>query len=312
MLRMGDKGYYMNGHEVMVQRITVIIAELYLHGFVSRQKLMDEFNISERTLYRDLNRLGDRISHNGNGIYSLAPAYTKHHSLKELQKLVSILGMEELFPTKKIFSQPDFSSFSIRSLPGDPEAKRILENNYSQFDKAIREKKICSFQYKGKCRIVKPYKLINIKSVWYLGAVENGNVKGFQLAKINWLKLTNENFIPELHIIKYFIEEDDVWFTLEKQSVQVKVAADVSYYFQRRNVLPAQKLIQQEPNGDLIVQTEMAHENQLFPLLRYWLPHLTIVSPISLQLRFYQQLNQHIDKIKAPCSSTVSNGMQQE
>ena len=137
-------------------------------------------------------------------------------------------------------------------------------------------------------------------------------MKGFQLAKINWLKLTTENFTPELHIVKYFTEEDDVWFTLEKQSVKVKVAADVSYYFQRRSVLPAQKLIQQEPNGDLIVQTEMAHENQLFPLLRYWLPHLTIVSPTSLQLRFYQQLNQHIDKIKTPCSSTVSNGMQQE
>lgn len=302
----------MSGHEVMVQRITVIVAELYLHGFVSRQKLMDEFNISERTLYRDLNRLGDRIIHDGNGIYSLAPAYAKPQSLKELQKLVSILGMEELFPTKKIFSQPDFTSFSIRSLPGDPEAKRMLEHNYSQFDKAIREQSICSFQYKGTCRTVKPYKLINIKSVWYLGAVENGHVKGFQLAKINWLKLTTENFTPEAHIIRYFSEEDDVWFTLEKQRVQVKVAADVSYYFQRRNVLPGQKIIQKEPNGDLIVQTEMAHENQLFPILRYWLPHLIILSPISLQLHFYQQLNQHIVGIKTPRSATTFDDMQQE
>lgn len=63
----------MSGHEVMVQRITVIISELYQCGFVSRQKLMDEFKISERTLYRDLNRLGDRIIHNGDGIYRLVP-----------------------------------------------------------------------------------------------------------------------------------------------------------------------------------------------------------------------------------------------
>ncbi|MGM5531052.1 DeoR family transcriptional regulator [Mixta calida] len=62
----------MSGHEVMVQRITIIIAELYQHGFVSRQKMLDEFNISERTLYRDLNRLGDRIIHDGDGIYRLA------------------------------------------------------------------------------------------------------------------------------------------------------------------------------------------------------------------------------------------------
>lgn len=302
----------MGGHEVMVQRITAIVAELYLHGFVSRQKLMDEFGISERTLYRDLNRLGDRIIHDGNGIYSLAPAYAKPQSLKELQNLVSILGMEELFPTKKILSKPDFTSFNIRSLPGDPEGSRILESNYNLFDKAIREHSICSFQYKGKYRTVKPYKLINIKSVWYLGAVENGHVKGFQLAKISWLKLTAENFIPEPHITRYFVEEDDVWFTLEKQKVQIKVAADASYYFLRRSVLPTQKLLQQKPNGDLILQTEMAHENQLFPLLRYWLPHLTIISPSSLQHRFYQQLNLYVVEMKIPCNASVIDNMQQE
>lgn len=140
----------MSRHEVMVQRITIIIAELYQHGFVSRQKLMDAFNISERTLYRDLNRLGDRIVHDGEGIYRLAPAYAKPQSLKALQNIINIVGMEDVFPTKKWLSQPDFTSLSIRSMPGDPEAKRSLENNYGQFDKAIRESNICEFHYKDK------------------------------------------------------------------------------------------------------------------------------------------------------------------
>lgn len=302
----------MSGHEVMVQRITVIIAELYQHGFVSRQKMLDEFNISERTLYRDLNRLGDRIIHVGDGIYRLAPAYAKPQSLKALQNLLHTLGMEELLPAHKLLSQSDLSSVSIRSLPGDPEAKKILESNYSVFDKAIRENTVCEFHYKDKCRTVAPYKLINIKSVWYLGAVENGEVKGFQLAKIRWLKLTSVSFTPEPHITRYFAEEDDVWFSLNKQTVQIKIAANVSAYFKRRSVLPTQKFIRQEPNGDLIVQTDMAHENQLFPLLRYWLPNLTIISPIYLQARFYQQLNQQIAEIKNHCSEVAFDNMQQE
>lgn len=91
----------MSGHEIMVQRITVIISALYQYGYVSRQKLLDEFKISERTLYRDLNRLGDRILHDGNGIYRLAPAYAKPQTLKELQSLVSLLGMEEIIPASK-------------------------------------------------------------------------------------------------------------------------------------------------------------------------------------------------------------------
>ena len=43
----------------------------------------------------------------------------------------------------------------IRSLPKDPEAKRVLENNYSVFDKAIRENSLCEFHYKGKYRTVR-------------------------------------------------------------------------------------------------------------------------------------------------------------
>ena len=302
----------MSGHEVMVQRITIIISELYQYGFVSRQKLMDEFKISERTLYRDLNRLGDRIIHNGDGIYRLAPAYAKPQSLKELQNLVRILGMEALFPAKKLFSQPDLTSLSIRALPSDPEAQRVLENNFSLFDKAIRENNICEFHYKDKLRTVAPYKLINIKGVWYLGAVDRGNAKGYQLSKIRWLNLTSVQFTPELHITQYFAEEDDVWFSLNKQTVHVKIAAEVSYYFQRRNLLPAQKLIRQESNGDLIVQTEMAHENQLFPLLRYWLPNLIIISPISLQHRFQQKLNQQMAEMETKYGMAIFDDMQQE
>lgn len=302
----------MSGHEVMVQRITIIISALYQHGYVSRQKLLDEFNISERTLYRDLNRLGDRIIHDGNGIYRLSPAYARPQTLKELQNLIGLLGMEELIPANKLILKPDLSSLSIRSLPGDPDAKRALENNFSLFDKAIRQNNICEFHYKSTLRTVAPYQLINIKGVWYLGAVENGNVKGYQLSKIRWLNLRTEHFTPEPHIAKYFAEEDDVWFSLDKQTVQIKIAAEVSYYFQRRSVLPAQKIIRQEPNGDLIVQTEMAHENQLFPLLRYWFPNLTIISPVSLQHHFIQKLSQQMAEMESQSNGTHLDHTEQE
>lgn len=302
----------MSGHEVMIQRLTVIISELYQYGFVSRQKLIDEFKISERTLYRDLNRLGDRLIRYKDGIYRLAPAYTKPQSLEELKNIVSILGMEELLPAKKLSSQSDLTSLSIRFLPGDPEAKKMLESHYSLFDKAIRKKFICKFYYKEKLRTVAPYRLINLKSVWYLGAVENGKVKGYQISNIRWLNITSSHFTSEPHIAKYFSEEDDVWFSLDKQTVTITVSAEVSSYFLRRKVLPAQRLIRQEANGELIVQTEMAHENQLFPLLRYWLPNLTIISPVSLQQRFLQKLNQQLTEMGTNSNNTIFDNIQQE
>ena len=297
----------MSGHEVMVQRLTVIISELYQYGFVSRQKLIDEFKISERTLYRDLNRLGDRLISDNNGIYKLSPAYAKHQSLKDLQNIVRILGIEELIPAKKLFAQSELTSLSIRSLPGDPKAKKMLESHYSLFDNAIIKNFICEFYYKDKFRTVEPYRLINLKSVWYMGAVENSKVKGYQIRNIHWVNVTSSHFKPESYIAQYFSEEDDVWFSLDKQTVKIMVSAEVRSYFLRRKVLPAQKLIRQEPNGELIFQTEMAHENQLFPLLRYWLPNLTIISPESLQLRFHQKLNQQLAEMETNFKTTFDN-----
>lgn len=39
------------------ERLVDILLELHLHGVVNRQALMHKFNITERTVYRDLNAL---------------------------------------------------------------------------------------------------------------------------------------------------------------------------------------------------------------------------------------------------------------
>ncbi|MBY0418970.1 MAG: WYL domain-containing protein, partial [Pararheinheimera sp.] len=37
-------------------------------------------------------------------------------------------------------------------------------------DAAIKDNKICTIHYKGKSRTVHPYRLMNLKGVWYLAA----------------------------------------------------------------------------------------------------------------------------------------------
>jgi DeoR/GlpR family transcriptional regulator of sugar metabolism len=48
--------------------------ELHLHGVVSRHALMQKFNITERTVYRDLNALSPIVEHTGGGQYRLIHA----------------------------------------------------------------------------------------------------------------------------------------------------------------------------------------------------------------------------------------------
>ncbi|MEL2244058.1 WYL domain-containing protein [Leclercia adecarboxylata] len=81
----------------------------------------------------------------------------------------------------------------------------------------------------------------------------------------------------------YLDSEDDAWFSMNKIEVIVEVLPDIARYFERRSILPQQKIISKTADGKLIVTTRIAHRDQLFSTLRFWLPNVRIVSP-SLKL----------------------------
>ena len=53
------------------ERLVDILLELHLNGVINRSALMEKFNITERTVYRDLNALSPIVEHTGNGLYRL-------------------------------------------------------------------------------------------------------------------------------------------------------------------------------------------------------------------------------------------------
>jgi predicted DNA-binding transcriptional regulator YafY len=40
---------------------------------------------------------------------------------------------------------------------------------------------------------------------------------------------------------------------------------------------------QQTADGGLIVTTQVAHKKEILPVVQYWIPHLKILAPASLQ-----------------------------
>jgi predicted DNA-binding transcriptional regulator YafY len=47
-----------------------------------------------------------------------------------------------------------------------------------------------------------------------------------------------------------------------------------------------------------MVSTQIAHENQLLPIVRYWIPDVEIVEPEYLVQKHRQQLTDHLQKEK--------------
>ncbi len=87
---------------------------------------------------------------------------------------------------------------------------------------------------------VEPYKLINQKGIWYLAAWDDGKLKAFTVAKMEWLVAATTVFTPRPHIDEELAKSDDIWFGVQRQRVVLRVASAMADYFKRRQLIPNQ------------------------------------------------------------------------
>lgn len=233
------------------ERLVDILLELHLHGVVNRQALMHKFNITERTVYRDLNALSPIVEHTGDGQYRLIHA---------LQVPDAPGAMHRLLPT---------------------------------LEKAIKHRQVCQILYKDKSRLIKPYKLINKNNLCYLQATDNNKLKSFSLSLIQWLDIRSENFIPDNEILELVETSLEPWVSEETFEVDIFIPASMAHYFKRRELLPGQEMLSDGQQG-ITLRCRAAHENQILPLLFYWLPNVQVLEPAWLKQKFVAILESYL------------------
>lgn len=283
-------------YDKLANRLAETIVLFHQQEQVTRQQLAEKFNVSGRTVFRDLSRLGAIIEHINGDSYRLVPQYHQALRTRDISQLLDMAGVSPLFAGQNpafwsaLLRTEGIPQFSVKHPAAEHDGSKALTRHFSQFRQAITEHRLCSFIYKEKKRVVAPYRLVNVKNVWYLAAMEQENLKGFLLSGIEWLALGDQTFVPEERIEQCIDEEDDVWFSLHKFPVRLHVNASVAGYFLRRDVLPGQTIHQKNSDGSLEISCRIADERQLLPWVRYWLPNLTILSPESLQVTLQAQL----------------------
>lgn len=233
------------------ERLVDILQELHLHGVVNRQALMHKFNITERTVYRDLNALSPIVEHSGDGQYRLIRAPQ---------------------------ARPD---------PGD--IHRLLPT----LEKAIKNRQVCQILYKDKSRLINPYKLINKNNICYLQATDNNILKSFCLGLIQWLDIRSETFSADKETLELLEKNLDPWVSEETFAVDIFIPARVAHYFKRRDLLPGQEILTDDDQG-VTLRCHAAHENQILPLLFYWLPNIQVQEPAWLKQKFVATLENYL------------------
>ncbi|WP_037429361.1 helix-turn-helix transcriptional regulator [Shewanella colwelliana] len=286
----------------LAERIVSIISKLNLGEQFSLDDLVTEFGVDKRTIQRDINeRLSFLPLKKINGVFSLEPVFLGRLSKQDIRNFASLVGVSNLFPKMdssfitSVLSQAFNSPYLVKA--EQYEANTRLEPLLKQVERVISKSLLINFYYKDKqyCRI-SPYKLISQRGVWYLAAVDHGQLKSFALTKITLLVPLAETFISDPEIIQIIDEEEGIYFGKNKFEVVLRVDSDVAHYFKRRQLLPEQVLIKELEHGDLLLSSKVVDGMQIVPLIKRWMPNIEVISPNGIRQQIIHDIHAYLAK----------------
>ena len=291
-------------HDTLVYRLALMLVKLNQGEKLDPQALADEFNVNLRTIQRDLNeRFAYLPLERTDGLYHLHPTYLGKLSTRDVERFASLAGVRGLFPSlsddflRDIFDAGIQTALLVKGHHYEDMGGK--EQSFQQLEQAIIARYRIAFEYcKDEGRKpyadVEPYKLMNHKGIWYLAAKDGGKLKTFSFAKIDRLQLSDTTFAPDLSVDKTLVEEDGIWLGGDKKEIVLKIASEVASYFKRRKLIANQVIEKELEDGGLIVSAKVGHPNQVLPIVRYWIPHIRIISPEGLQAEMDRETQEYL------------------
>ena len=292
--------------EKLADRLATMLVMLDNGESLNLKELAIKFEVSERTLARDISRL--KSAKLDLGLVSDLEGEQKYRTtnkvfkLKDIQKFAKISGAYGVYPElkpsflKKLLADDQQGVYEAKGYAYEDASK--LEKLLAMLSEAIEKNQQIGFLYNAEPRVVEPYRLIHHHGSWYLAAVRKGKLLTYRVSRITRSYQQHElsTFKPNPDILKQLEDEDSIWFGREKSEVILKVHADVVLHFMQRQLFPEQELVKTLEDGGILVSSKISHAMQLLPLVRYWIPNVEIISPEHLQNELEDGLKWYLER----------------
>jgi predicted DNA-binding transcriptional regulator YafY len=291
-------------HETIVYRLARILIKLNHGQRVEPKALADEFGVNLRTIQRDLNQ---RFAYlpllKEGGRYFLDDYALGKLTTKDIGRFASLAGVQGLFPSlndeflREIFDDHTSAALLVRGHNYEDLRSRL--GDFRVIEAAITDRRRIKFNYQSERerttrRLADPYRLLNDKGIWYLAAVNDGKLKTFAFSRLADPVVTDENFTFSADINDRLNQDESIWLSEISTKIVLKIAPAVAAYFRRRKLIANQVIEKELEDGGLLLSATVGHENQVLPIVRYWMPHISIVSPDGLQRRLNETLVQYL------------------
>lgn len=281
-------------------RLAQILTKFNSGEKVTIQELAEEFNVSTRSVERDLKqRLNYLPIKKENQYYSLEEYALGKLNFNDIKNFATFSGIKSLYPSLtnqfliEILNDKINKAFLVRNNGfEDIENKKI---EFEELSNAILNQQIIEFEYKDKHKKLEPYKLINTNGIWYLSANDNEKLKTYSFSKIKNLKTTNETFKQNPILLKQIEKDEMNWFSNDVKEVKLQVNNSAKDYFLRKKILLNMEIIE-ENEEYFVVSTKIAFDDEILNIVKYWIPYIRIISPIELSEKLNAILSAYINK----------------
>jgi len=307
-------------YDKKIFRLMSILNKLNSRKVVYSSELADEFNVSLRTVQRDielLNMVGfplvalDRGQHSFQEGFSLKQMRISNEEaslLSFLYEIAKSLGgrFESSFRTilKKVMHKGYDSPFYVKL----PEGVRLDKSMpfVKNIESAINQSKkieigYCVLNKKQKQYRINPLKIIFFDGFWYLLAQteKNKHILKFRLDRIKDVSSLGEYF-EALKNIKTILDKSvNIWFPEKRdKKITLKVAKEVAHFFKRKVYFPLQKIKRDNKDGSLIIECKISKYEEIMHVILHWIPHLIIIKPKNFQERIKEVVREYEKKIE--------------
>ena len=147
---------------------------------------------------------------------------------------------------------------------------------------------------------MEPYRIAYFGGFWYLIGNEpaTGILKRYALDRIADLKLSkiDVKVIPD-GLDKMLQQSANIWFSDSRRlTIKVLIDVQVSHYFKRRRMFPTQEIIEERPDGSLVVTFQVGHYEAIRNMLKSWIPNILILEPEDFRGELLQDMKEWIKR----------------
>ena len=301
-------------YDKKIFRLWAILNKLDTGGQVFTAKLAKDFNVSIRSVQRDvelLNMVGFPVVSCGKGCYGFVEGFSlKRIMMSEedasllsfLYEIAKSLGgkFENSFNgiLKKILKPDTESPFYVK-MPGGMK----LSEDYpfiSDIESSIDERKKMVIEYasgkKSKKYTVDPLKIIFFEGFWYLLANidDKDNLRKFRLDMIEGSKMLEQEYELPNNLKTILDESVNVWFEENRdQKVTLKADKKVAKYFKKKQYFPHQNIKKENKDGSLVLESAFSDDMEIIPTVLHWIPWVKVVSPDAIKSKVLTLVNEY-------------------